>query len=194
MSGHNDAMSLREAFSIAMDLGKSHKDSAGMVGYGVVELRGRDGRLKDVEPFANKITTQGDEYYARRAVAGIGTPNIAQPTLLNGMKLGTGTTAVAKSGAGSALVTYITGSNQLLDTTHPALTDLTGDTGWDAVYKCTWGAGDVTNSAITEAVLVEDAGVDDAASAFTIARIVFTAKNKTADDTLAITWAHTFNG
>jgi hypothetical protein len=187
-------MGLDEAFALAMDLGKGARDGAGIVGYGVVSLHGPDGRLKDVEPFMNKITTLGDEYYARRGVAGIGTPNIAQPTLMNGMKLGTGTTAVAKSGAGSALVTYITGSNQLFDTTHPALTDLSADTGWDAVYKCTWGAGDVTNAAITEAVIVEDAGVDDGTSALTLARIVFTAKNKTADDTLAITWAHTFNG
>jgi hypothetical protein len=142
-------MGLDEAFALAMDLGKGARDGAGIVGYGVVSLHGPDGRLKDVEPFMNKITTLGDEYYARRGVAGIGTPNIAQPTLMNGMKLGTGTTAVAKSGAGSALVTYITGSNQLFDTTHPALTDLSADTGWDAVYKCTWGAGDVTNAAMT---------------------------------------------
>lgn len=189
-----DAIALRDAFTVAMRHARRHQDSAGLVGYGTVALFDREGNLKEVEPFVNKITTLGDEYYAKRAVAGIGTPNLAQPTLVNGMKLGTGTTAVAKSGAGSSLVTYISGSNQLFDTTHPATTDLTGDTGWDAVYKCTWGAGDVTNAAITEAVIVEDAGVDDAASALTIARIVFTPKNKTADDTLTITWAHTFNG
>lgn len=58
-----------------------------------------------------------------------------------------------------------------------------------------WGAGDVTESALTEAVIVNDAAADATSSAAnTIARIVYAAKNKTADDTLAITWAHTFNG
>jgi hypothetical protein len=190
-----DKMALGEAFRCAMDLGKRHRDGAGIVGYGTVALFDGDGKVKEIEPFVNKITTVGDEYYARRAVAGIGTPNIAQPTLVNGMKLGTGTTAVAKSGAGAVLVTYEAGSQQLFDTTHPALTDLTGDTGWDAVYKCTWAAGDVTDSALTEAVLCTDAAVDEASTAAeTIARVVFAAKNKTVDDTLAITWAHTFNG
>jgi hypothetical protein len=191
----SDNLVLRDAFKCAMDLGKRASDGAGLVGYGTVALLDKRGKVLDVEPFLNKITTWGDEYYARRAVAGIGTPNIAQPTLMTGMKLGTGTTAVAKSGAGAALVTYLSGSNKVFDTTHPALTDLATDTGWDAVYKTTWNAGEATNGAITEAVIVSDAGTNaTSAAGVTIARIVFTAKNKTADDTLAITWAHTFNG
>lgn len=192
---NRDKMEMRDAFLCAMDLAKSARDSVGMVGYGTVVLLDGDMKPKEIEPFVNKITTPGDEYYARRAAAGIGTPNIAQPTLANGMKLGTGTTAVAKSGAGASLVTYEPASNNLFDTTHPALTDLSADTGWDVVYKTSWGAGDVTDGALTEAVIVNDAATDATSSAAnTYARIVFAAKNKTADDTLAITWAHTFNG
>lgn len=192
---YNDHLAMRDGFVAAMDMRKSARDIAGLVGYGSVLLLDGDMKVKEIEPFLNKITTAGDEFLARRAVAGIGTPNIAQPTLANGMKLGTGTTAVAKSGAGAALVTYESGSNNLFDTTHPALTDLTGDTGWDAVWKTSWLAGDVIEAALTEAVIVNDAAADATSSAAnTYARIVFAAKNKTADDTLAITWAWTFNG
>lgn len=191
---YREAAQMRDAFQCAMQLARSERDRVGLLGYGTVCLLDGDGKIKEIEPFINRITTVGDEYYARRGAAGIGTPNLAQPTLANGMKLGTGTTAAAKSGAGAALVTYEPASNNLFDTTHPALTDLTGDTGWDIVYKNTWAAGDVTETALTEAVIVTDAQTDaTSAAAATIARIVFTAKNKTVDDTLAITWAHTFN-
>lgn len=186
---------MADAFHAAMDLGKKVQEEFGIVGWGVLLLRDGDGKIKDIEPFANRITTFGDEYYARRGMAGIGTPNAAQPTLANGMKLGTGTTAAAKSGAGAALVTYETGSNNLFDTTHPTLVDETGDTGFSIVYKNTWAAGDVTETALTEAVIVNDAQTDaTSAAGNTISRVVFAAKNKTVDDTLAITWSHTFNG
>lgn len=194
MTTHKDSSEIRDAFECAMELGKNIKDDFGVVGFGVVTLS-RHGRLLEAEPFANLITTFGDEYYAKRGAAGIGTPNLAQPTLLNGMKLGTSTTAAAKSGAGSALVTYITGSNNLFDTTHPVLVDEAGDTGWTIQYKTSWLAGDVTNAAITEAVIVNDAQTD-ATSALgnTASRVTFAAKNKTVDDTLAITWGHKFLG
>lgn len=186
---------MADAFHAAMEMGKKVRDEFGVVGWGVVSLHDGDGKVISLEPFANRITTVGDEYYAKRAAAGIGTPNLAQPTLVTGMKLGTGVTAASKSGAGSSLGTYIAASNNLFDTTHPTLVDETGDTGWSVVYKNTWAAGDVTNAAITEAVIVNDAGTDATSSAAnTIARVTFAAKNKTADDTLAITWSHTFNG
>ena len=189
-----DEARVREAVMAGLEMAKNMTDRVGLVGYGAVVLS-RRGRAIDIEPFANQITTWGDQYYATRGAAGIGTPNISQPSLLDGMKLGTGVTAASKSGAGAALGTYISGSNQVFDTTHPALTDLTGDTGFDLTYKCTWAAGDVTNSAITEAVLVDDADTDaTSAAGATVARVTFTAKNKTVDDALAITWAHTFNG
>lgn len=189
-----DQNRVRDAFTIAMSRARALKSDTGMVGYGVVELYGADGALKQVEPFANLITTAGDEYYAKRAAAGIGTPNLSQPTLVNGMKLGTGTTAAAKSGAGAALVTYEAGSEELFDTTHPSVVDETGDTGWSVEYKVTWEAGNVTETALTEAIICTDANVDEASTAAeTISRVVFSAINKGASDTLAITWKHTFN-
>jgi hypothetical protein len=185
---------MRDAFDIAMDRARVLREQFGIYGWGWIELRDPHGHLIEVQSFANAITTAGDEYYAKRGVAGIGTPNLSQPTLMNGMKLGTGTTAAAKSGAGAALVTYESASNNLFDTTHPATVDETGDTGWSAEYKNTWGAGDVTETALTEAVIVNDANTDATSSAAnTISRVVFTAINKGASDSLAITWKHTFN-
>ncbi len=190
-----DTQVIKESVIVALEQAKSLVDGLGIVGFGTVLLIGPDGRLKEVEPFANRITTAGDEYYVRRGAAGIGTPNIAQPTLMNGMKLGTGTTAASKSGAGAALVTYLSGSNKLFDTSHPAIAAVGSDSGWNLAYKVTWAAGEATNSAITEAVVVNDAATNATTTAAnTLSRVVFSAKNKGADDTLAITWTHTFLG
>lgn len=191
----HDKNIMQDAFKASLEMARKIEDKSGLVGFGTVAVVGPDGSIKDVEAFANLITTVGDEYYARRAAAGVGTPNLAQPTLVNGMKLGTGTTAAAKSGAGAVLVTYEAGSQKLFDTSHPSLVDEAGDTGWSVQYKCTWPAGTVTDPALTEAVICVDASVDEASTgAETIARVTFAAKNKTADDSLVITWNHKFLG
>lgn len=187
---------MEDAFHVAMDLAVKVKDDFGIVGYGVIELRDGDGLIKELEPFANLITTAGDQYYAQKGIVGIAPANPSAPTAVSGMKLGTGTTAAAKSGAGAALVTYLSGSNIAFDAAFPTASAVGGDTGWNANYKSTWAAGVATNSAITEAVITNAAGTNSAAegAAGMISRVVFAAKNKTADDTLAITWAHKFLG
>jgi hypothetical protein len=160
----------------------------------LVQLFDKDGNLKDERKDANLITTAGDEYYAKRSAAAVVPAAPADVTKVTGMKLGTGTTAAAKSGAGAALVTYEAASNNPFDAAFPVLVDLTGDTGWQIQYKTTWAAGDVTETALTEAVIVNDAATDATSTApNTISRVVFTAINKTASDTLVITWNHTFN-
>lgn len=188
-----DEEAMREALAMAAAL---RGDGLGMVGYGIAHLIGGDGKTKQLVPFANRITTAGDEYYVRRGAAGIGTPNIAQPTLANGMKLGTGATAASKSGAGAALVTYESGSNNLFDTTHPAVAAVGGDGGWNLTYKNTWAPGDVTETALTEVVIVNDAQTDATSSAAdTISRgILSPTVNKQAADQLAVTWTHKFLG
>lgn len=193
---YKDQARMVEAFVAAMEMVRNITDLTGLRGYGVVSLFGPDGRLKEVEPFANVITTAGDEYYARRGAAGIGTPNIAQPTLAGGMKVGTGATAASKSGAGAVLTTYASGSNRSFDTTHPALVDETGDTGWSIEYKVTWpsGGGSLAANVTEAAVVVDPADNTNSTAAETISRVTFTAKNKTIDDTLAITWKHTMLG
>jgi hypothetical protein len=160
----------------------------------LIQLFGADGKLKDERKIGNLITTAGDEYYAKRGGAGVSPAAPADVTKVDGMKLGTGATAAAKSGAGAALVTYETGSNNPFDSTYPQFVDLASDTGWQIEYKTTWAAGDVTEAALTEAVMVKDATSDATSSAAnTIARVVFAAINKTASDTLVLTWRHTFN-
>lgn len=165
----------------------------GFRGTVLVQLFDEHGNLKQ-QLTPNLITTVGDQYYATRGAAAVVPAAPADTTKVTGMKLGTGVTAAAKSGAGAGLVTYISGSNNPFDATFPQQVDLSGDTGFQIQYKTTWAAGDVTNAAITEAVIVNDAATDLTTSvANTISRVVFTAINKTASDTLVITWNHTFN-
>lgn len=187
---------ITDAFQIAMARAREMIDGIDLVGFGVIELRDEpSGELKLVLPFANLITTAGDEYYSKMGIALVSPAAPAQPTKVTGMKLGTGTTAAAKSGAGAALVTYEAASNNLFDATFPSAAAVGGDAGWNASYKVTWAAGDVTETALTEAVIVNDAATDATTTAAnTISRVVFAAVNKGASDSLAITWTHKFLG
>lgn len=161
----------------------------------LIQLFGPDGELKDERRGGNLITDAGDLYYAGMAIALVTPAAPAQPTKMTGMKLGTGTTAVAKAGAGAALVTYITGSNNPFDATWPVTQNLGAGLGVNGQYKTTWAAGDVTNAAITEAVIVNDGATDATSTAANTAhRIVFSGLNKGASDTLVITWNAKFLG
>ena len=62
------------------------------------ELRGPSGEIKSAGKVRNLITSVGDQYYAGRAAL-----SSSLPAQVTGMKLGTGSTAPAKSGAGAAL-------------------------------------------------------------------------------------------
>jgi hypothetical protein len=171
---------------------------AGFKGAALVELyhgHPDDGDLKEVREVGNLITDSGDLYYAAMAIALVTPAAPAQPTKMTGMKLGTGVTAVAKSGAGAALVTYITGSNNPFDATWPVTSNLGAGLGVLGQYKTSWLAGDVTNAAITEAVIVNDAAADATSTAAnTSHRITFTAINKLSTDSLVITWSAKFLG
>lgn len=186
---------LTDAISIALDRARDLTSGFALVGYGILELRDPRGHLIEVQPFANLITDAGDLYYAGKTIVGIAPANPAAPTAMSGMKLGTGVTAAAKSGAGGALVTYLTASNVAFDATFPSTANLGAGLGVNAVYKTTWGAGVATNTAITEAVIVNDAATNAATvAANTASRVVFAAVNKGAADSLAITWNHKFLG
>lgn len=165
------------------------EDAAGIKGHVVVELRGPDGELKGRCEVDNLITSVGDQYYAGRAALTAGLP--AQVT---GFRLGTGSTAVAKSGAGAAIVTYLSGSNKANDATFPTVV------AGVVTYKRTYAAGEATTaSPITEAVLNNDTIANDnattATAANTIARVLLSGiAAKGALDTLTITWTHTLLG
>jgi hypothetical protein len=154
----------------------------------VVELFDPDGKLRVRSEQPNIITQIGDQYYGERA-AGIGSP----PGQVTGMKLGTGSTAVAKTGAGAALVTYLSNSHQALAGGYPT-SALSGSSLRDILWQATWAAGKATTaSAITEVTLVNDALADSTSTAAnTISRALVTGvANKGAADTLTITWTHT---
>lgn len=184
-----------DAFQIAMQRARTLPSNMGITGYGVIELWGDNGELKLARPFANLITTAGDQYYAKKGIVAIGPANPSAPTAANGMKLGTGSTAVAKSGAGAAIVTYTSGSNIAFDASYAQANAVAGtDTGWTADYKTTWGAG-VATATISEATIVNDQATNSGASAAnTYSRVTFTGVVKGASDTLAITWLHKFLG
>jgi hypothetical protein len=120
------------------------------------------------------------------------------PSLANGMKLGTATTAATKSGTASWIANggYISGSNVGFDSVGPAAVAGT-DTGWSITYVTTWGAGIATNSTINEVALVTDQGTNNTSTGASVclARVVLTAtRNKQSGDTLIATWVHTLLG
>lgn len=181
----NDATYLGDAASI--ERGKGTTDEAALAGYVIVELLDADGQVKARCATKNLITSAGDAVYAGRG-AGVTSP-AAAPT---GMKLGSGSTAVAKTGAGAALVTYLSGSNKAFDATFPSIAANV------VTYKRTYAAGEATTaSPITEAVIVNDTIGTDATSsaANTVARVLLTGiGSKGASDTLTITWTNTLTG
>lgn len=194
----NENQRINDTLEIALQRAKGLVNNTGMVGYGVAVLRGPDGEIKQCEPFHNLVTTAGDKWYAQAAAAAAG-GSAASPTTPNGMKLGSGSTAAAKSGAGGALVTYISGSNNAFDSV-PAASAVTGtDTGWEVTYVTTWAAGDATatpaGSGIEEVAIVNDQATDATSTAAnTYSRAVITEVVKNAGDSLTITWKHKFLG
>lgn len=150
------------------------------------ELRGPNGEIKSAGKVRNLITSVGDQYYAGRAAL-----SSSLPAQVTGMKLGTGSTAPAKSGAGAALATYLTDSHQAIDGSYP-----TAAAGV-VTHRVTYAAGKATTaSPITEVVLVTDALANATSSAAnTIARALLSGiGSKGAGDSLQITWTHTILG
>jgi len=162
-------------------------------GHVVAELRGPDGELKARCETDNLITDTGDIFYGSRAIAGINTNGVSAAAQPSGMQIGTGSTAVAKSGAGAAMVTYLIG--QAFDSTFPTGADVAGS-GYTATYKTTYAAGTgTTASAITEACIVTGTVTTAGTTSTTIARVLLTGiASKGASDTLTVTWTHTLLG
>lgn len=156
-----------------------------VIGRVMWELRGPDGSLKASGESQNTVTDVGDQRYGESGAGVAGAP--AAPT---GMRLGTGTTAPAKNGAGAALITYLANSNQAIATptsSKPAAVRV-------ITYSATFGPGKATTaSLITEAALVNDTIATDATSPAgnTLARVLLgTPAPKGASDTLAVTFTH----
>lgn len=137
---------------------------------------------------SNLITQVGDQYYGERA-SGIG----GAPAQATGMKIGTGSTAASKTGAGAALVTYLAASNKVFDGGFPA-SSLNGSSR-QIQWKVSWGAGVINGSALREVVITNDAAVDATSTAAnTYSRALFGPMTLGVADTLAITWNHLLLG
>lgn len=187
-----DHYAIRDTFSVALEMARDFAvDRVGIVGYGIIELYGPDGELKECKPFANLVTDTGDLYYAGMAIALVTPAAPAQPTKLTGMQIGSGVTAVAKSGAGGAMVTLLAG--QAFDATWPKTVNLGAGLGVEAEYKTTYAAGTGTGT-VNEATLTNGTIGTASTTGNTIARILTGAVTKGASDSLAITWKQKFLG
>lgn len=141
------------------------------------------------EGFENNLITQyGDQYYGERA------SEIGSHALVTGMQLGTSVTSPSKTGAGAAIVSYITGSAIALDGGFPS-SALDGAARVIS-YETTWAPGIATNGAITEAALINQSVATDsgAPSSNTISRVGFGPINKNILQALTVSWDHFLQG
>jgi len=172
------------------------RSASGLGISGTVTVRkfGPNGELLLCIVTHNLVTAVGDQMYAERGAGIAGA--LAVPT---GMKLGTGSTTPGKAGAGSALDTYVTGSDAGFDATFPSSAQVTvaGVTSWSITYQCTWLAGVATTVVpLTEVVLVNDALADATSTAgHTVARaLIGSPIPKDANQELVVEWAHHLRG
>lgn len=184
----SDASQITDTVFHAAGYSRAVPSRLGLAGLMTVELFDRFGELKQAEVVKNLITQVGDQAYAER---GAGIMTLGAPT---GIRLGTGTTATAKTGAGAAMVTYVAGSSIAFDATYPQ-SALNGSAR-RITYRCTWAAGVATAMGIAEAVITNIAIADVAgAAANTVARaLLSSAVNKEASDSLVVTWTHDAEG
>lgn len=172
-----DALDEREVQALA--------DETNLKGWVHAVLRNGDGEISVEAILENLVTLIGNQYYGERAT-GFGSP----PAQSTGMKLGTGTTAPAATGAGAALVTYKTASNALF-ATGPLSSNPSGGIR-RMTWTSSWAAGTATDTALAEAVIVNDAATNATSTAAnTYSRVLLSPTiNKGASDTLDLTWQH----
>lgn len=180
-----------DTVGVSLDRRRPVTDSGRVVGRGIAVVTDEHGNVKQKVRFVNLITQVGDQMYMERG-ANLGGP----PDFPTGMRLGTGgATAAAKTGAGAAIVTYISASSIGPDAGFP--TSALNVNARRITYQTVWAAGIATNGAIDEWVVTNETALTDVAgvAANTVSRAVTgTPLNKTATDTLTITWTHDFEG
>jgi len=177
-----DATGIRDQPIPTSDYRRPNDDLAGIYGHGVVEVYGPGGALKQRVEFENLVTQVGDQYIGERA-AGI----TGAPAAITGMQLGTGTTAVAKTGAGAAIVTLVAASLVAVGT---PTSSLSGSSRRIA-YATTWAAGTATATGISEVVMTNQAiGTQTVAPASAVQSraLLSPTVNKAAGDSLTVTW------
>jgi hypothetical protein len=181
----NDKTGIGDTVTARIRTARRPSETAGIFGHGIARLVGPDGTVKQQVAFTNLITDVGDEAFAR-AIAD------DSPALPTGMRLGTGSTAPSKSGAGAAIVTYVSGSAEVFDDTFPSTSNKGAGDGHRATFQVTWDAGDATSDDIEEVVLTNESTplTDGGGSAAnTVARALLDpVVNKGADDSLEVVY------
>ncbi len=169
---------------VGVKVGKGIIEGLGVTGYVRAVLRGPDGEIKQIEEGVNLVTDNGDLEIARRLA-------LDADDIVTGMRLGNDSvTAASKAGAGSNIVTYISGSQEALDAA-ATFFDKGAGLGHRTIHICTWVAGDVTDADIEETVLTSETPITDVAGASTnvLARFIFASTiDKQAGDSLEVTW------
>ena len=164
----NEGFNVGDKLSRNIRRGTQLQDRLAMVGHCSVVLRDEHGEIKARREVGNLVVTTGRDAIIERLDSA---PATSQPTH---MALGTG--AVAPAAGNTTLGTEIDRNALTSNVASGGVLTMVGN----------WAAGDSTNSAITEA------GVLNAASTGTLySRATFTAINKGASDTLQITWTYT---
>ncbi len=164
----DDAFKFEDHVEVSVGRGAHPDDYLQIRGHLLVEVFDSAGFRKDYREVGNLVVTAGKNHIADRLSSSPG------GAAMGWMAVGTGSTAAAAGD--TALGTEVDRN---------ATTSIT-DSANVVTYVGNWAAGDATNSALTEA------GIFNAASTGTmLARAVFTAINKGASDTLAITWTVT---
>ena len=133
-------------------------------------LRGVDGQVKETREIKNLVVNAGLAYVISRMVG-------TAKAVMSHMALGSGTTAAA---AGQTDLVSILGSREALDST-----TIAGSNNEQVVYVASFEAGDATG-AVTEAGIFNASTAGDM-----LCRTVFAVVNKSANDSLTVTWTIT---
>ena len=132
-----------------------------------IVLKDKDGNVKNSREIHNLVVSSGLEFICSR-MAG------TSAGVMSHMALGSGTTAAA---AGDTDLQSILGSREALDSTTANSNTIT--------YVASFGAGEGTGA-------VTEAGIFNASSSGTmLCHVIFPVVNKSADDTMSVTWAIT---
>jgi hypothetical protein len=133
-------------------------------------LRGADGQIKETRKIKNLVVNAGLAYVISRMVG-------TAKAVMSHMALGSGTTAAA---AGNTDMESILGSREALDST-----TISGSNNEKVVYVSSFEPGDATG-AVTEAGIFNASTAGDM-----LCRTVFAVVNKSANDSLTVTWTIT---
>lgn len=135
-----------------------------------IVLRDKAGNIKDEREVKNLVVTTGLAFIASRMVG-------TSKNVMSHMALGSSTTAAA---AGQTDLVSVLGSRVAL-----ASSTITGSDNNKVAFAATFGAGAGTG-AVTEAGIFNASSSGDM-----LCRTVFSVVNKSADDTVSITWTVT---